>query len=418
VTDPQPAPLEGIRVVEFGAMAAAPACAMLLAAWGADVVKIERPGGDPARRAGASPKTDAAGRTFNPRFELHNRGKRSIILDLATADGAEAARRLVDGADVFVTNALPRSLRRFGLDVEPVRARNPRLVYGQITSYGVDHPGEDRASFDHGAFWAHTGMAAAFTAEGAAPPQPTGGMGDRTAGANLAGAICAALLRRVRTGLGGYVSTSLARTGIWLQGSDLADTLATGDAPPPRTRHRTPTPLLNAFRAADGRWFWLQVMHPAKDFGALRTALAGHELDPAVFGDGDPAILRAHAAEVVDALDRITAAMPLDELARRFDACGIRWAPVLTRAEVLADPLIRASGAVVTRDGGEGDALGDLALAPPCDIDGFRGVPSAPGVGEHTAEIMASLASDLPPAPGQPTGTHPFLADKETLAHG
>jgi crotonobetainyl-CoA:carnitine CoA-transferase CaiB-like acyl-CoA transferase len=385
-------PLEGINVVELGAMAAAPTCGMLLASWGADVIKIERPGGDPARRAGASQKTDARGRTFNPRFELHNRGKRSVVLNLQVPAGLKVARRLVERADVFITNALPRSLRRFGLDAAKLRGHHPRLIYGQISSYGTGHEAEDRGSFDHGAFWAHSGLAAAFASDGV-PPQPSGGMGDRSAGSNLAGAICAALFGRERTGSGATVSTSLVRTGIWMQGSDLSDSLATGQVSAIRTRQRTPTPLLNCFRDRDGRWFWLQVMHAREDWPKVRAAIDDPRLsDGELFGELDPGVLRVDTAMMVEVLDGVFAERDLDDLGARFDAYGVRWAPVLTREEVLDDAWVRASGAFTAREGTADDPFDRDVLADPCDLNGgISSVPGAPGIGEHQGEILAEL---------------------------
>src|SRR5690349_6273022 len=125
-------PMEGVSVVEVGMWVAGPAAAGVLGDWGADVVKIEPPEGDPFRGL-----LSAYGEGISPPFELDNRNKRSIGLNLSTAEGREVAARLVDRADVFVTNARPGALARAGLDHEAVRARNPRLVYAHINGYGL-----------------------------------------------------------------------------------------------------------------------------------------------------------------------------------------------------------------------------------------------------------------------------------------
>ena len=141
-------PLAGVRVVELGLWLAAPACATVLADWGADVVKIEPLAGDPFRGLAW-----AYGGHMNPPFELDNRGKRSVAVDLRTEGGQQVLWTLLDDADVFVTNYRPGGLERIGLDWPTVHARQPRLIYGSITGYGLDGPERDRASYDMGAYW-------------------------------------------------------------------------------------------------------------------------------------------------------------------------------------------------------------------------------------------------------------------------
>jgi len=145
-----PGPLEGIRVVEIGLWVAGPSTALILCDWGADVIKIEPLNGDPLRGLA----TSAAGWSLpaNPPFELDNRGKRSIALNLVTEEGRAIARALIDRADVLVTNARPRVLEAAGLTYEKLRETNRGLVYCQLTGYGPDGPDRDRAAYDVGAF--------------------------------------------------------------------------------------------------------------------------------------------------------------------------------------------------------------------------------------------------------------------------
>src|ERR1700676_64119 len=144
-------PLDGVRVVEVGVWVAGPAAAAILADWGADVVKIEPPQGDPARTFQRMLGGDMPS---NPPFELDNRNKRSIVVDLATDEGRAVATQLVDGADVFVTNIRRSALARVGLDHERLLDRNPRLVYGLITGYGTEGPEADRPAHDIAAWGA------------------------------------------------------------------------------------------------------------------------------------------------------------------------------------------------------------------------------------------------------------------------
>src|SRR5262249_10428374 len=183
---------------------------------GAEVVKIEPPDGDPSRGLSLS----AAGTEIpaNPPFELDNRGKRSIALDLRRPEGRRIADQLVDRADVFVTNVRPEVLESFGLDDARLRARNPRLVYARVTGYGERGPDRDRPAYDIGAFWSRAGIAAALTPPGADPPYQRGALGDHVAGVTLAGGVAAALLARARSGVGQMVTTSLLRVGVFALG--------------------------------------------------------------------------------------------------------------------------------------------------------------------------------------------------------
>ncbi|WP_415822798.1 CoA transferase, partial [Mycobacterium senriense] len=147
-------PVAGVKVVELGVWVAGPAAGGILADWGADVIKIEPPTGDPARMFGRMLGCDLG---LNPPFEMDNRSKRSVVLDLGTDAGRGTAFELLADADVFLTNVRPGALQRLGLDFETVAAANPRLVYGLITGYGQDGPDADRAAFDVAAFWSRAG---------------------------------------------------------------------------------------------------------------------------------------------------------------------------------------------------------------------------------------------------------------------
>jgi len=198
-------PMEGTKVVELGVWVAGPAAGGILADWGADVVKIEPPTGDPARMFGRMLGIHDG---VSPPFEMDNRGKRSIVLDLTTEDGRSTAFELLSAADVFLTNVRPAALRRSGLDFETVAARNPSLVYGLITGYGERGPDADRAAYDVAAFWARAGLAHLLTRPGETPPFQRGGMGDHTAGMTLAAAVCAALVATASAGSGPVASRS------------------------------------------------------------------------------------------------------------------------------------------------------------------------------------------------------------------
>ena len=382
-------PLSGVRVVEAGRYASAPSCATILADWGAEVIKLEPPRGDPARGPGSLPPAGTAN-VVNPRFDVHNRTRRSVALDLSTPSGRAVARRLIRTADVFVTNMRPTVLARIELDSATLRTADPRLIYAQVTGYG-DADTEDRRSYDHGAFWSYSGMAALFRDSTGTPPQPAGGMGDRASGSALAGAVCAALFARQRTGRGDHVSVSLLSTAMWLMASDVADCLRD-----PATRRGTgrltaPIPTVNCFRCADGRWLWLQSMLPEQDWDALLTALDARWLDDDPrFAGGDRRLLSQARVALIEALDEIFRQRPAAEWCRRLASAGLTAAEVRELSESVRDPVVLGSGAIREIRHADGAYA---TVNSPCsfaDAPLAEGQP-APAVGAHTEQVLAEL---------------------------
>src|SRR2546428_13648331 len=182
-----PGPLEGVKVVELGLWVAGPSAAAMLGDWGASVIKLEPPAGDPFRGLFAALMGSPA--SLNPPFELDNRGKRSVALDLEKDEARQVAFKLIAGADVFVTNMRPRVLEDFGLDYKSLHDRFPRLVYGQVTGYGPDTEARDTAAHDIGAFWSQAGVGMSLAPPGADIPQQRVGMGGHMTGQMTAGAI-------------------------------------------------------------------------------------------------------------------------------------------------------------------------------------------------------------------------------------
>jgi crotonobetainyl-CoA:carnitine CoA-transferase CaiB-like acyl-CoA transferase len=384
-------PMDGIRVVELGVWVAGPAAGGVLADWGADVVKIEPPGlGDPARSFSRMLGADLP---FNPIFENDNRSKRSIVLDLQQEEGRTLALELLDGADVFVTNVRPAALRRLGLDPDRLLARNPRLVYGLITGYGLAGPDADRAAYDIAGFWARSGIAASLTSPGHHPPFQRGGMGDHNAGMTLAGGISAALFARERSGEGQLVATSLLRQGLYTLSFDLSVALRFGTTVGVADRKTMGNPAINCYQDCDGRWFWIVGLEGERHWPPLARA-AGH---PEWISDprfADPAQRAAHAATLIAMLDAIFATKTREAWGAIFDAEeDLWWAPVQTTDEVLADPQVAASGGFV-----DVPDQGTTTRLPSTPVD-FGGTPwapraMAPEAGQHTDEILAELGRD------------------------
>jgi crotonobetainyl-CoA:carnitine CoA-transferase CaiB-like acyl-CoA transferase len=383
--------MEGVRVVELGVWVAGPAAGLVLADWGADVVKIEPPGiGDPARTFSKMLGGDLP---FNPPFEMDNRGKRSIGLDLSQEAGRELARELVAGADVFLTNVRPAALGRAGLDAETLLAANPRLVYGLITGYGLGGPDGDKPAYDISAFWARSGVAGALTREGQVPPFQRGGMGDHGAGMTLAGAISAALFRRERTGKGQLVTTSLLRHGLYTISFDLSIALRFGVAVGAADRETMGNPTVNVYRDKDGRWFWIVGLEGARHWPPLCRSVGHPEwIEDARFAaPGDRA---ANAAELIAQLDAIFATKTREEWGAIFDAeHDMWWAPVQSIDEVVNDPQVHAAGGIVDVPDGEATSPFPATPADFGDTPWSPG-PMAPERGQHSDEVLRELGRD------------------------
>ncbi len=380
-------PLDGIRVVELGVWVAGPAAGGILADWGADVVKIEPPTGDPARLFGRMLGLDDGS---NPPFEMDNRSKRSIVLDLTTDGGLATARQLLASADVFITNVRPDALARLDLDYPKVAALNPGLVYGLITGYGEKGPEANRPAYDVAAFWARSGVADLLTRPGDSPPFQRGGMGDHMTGMTLAAAVNAALVARARTGEGQLVTTSLYRQGAYTVSFDLNTFLLSGRPIAIGQRETMFNPCMNNYLAGDGKRFWIVGLEADRHWPSLCRAVGHPEwLDDSRFTTArDRAI---NSRELIATLDAIFATKTLAEWALAFDAePELFWSPVNSMEDVLGDEQFHAAGGLVDVP----DDGGSLPMiATPADFHGTPWAPrsAAPKLGEHTEEILAEL---------------------------
>lgn len=381
-------PLAGYRVVELGVWVAGPAAAGLMADWGADVVKVEPPAGDPQRRVfGALGVADQAG---VPPFEIDNRGKRSVVLDLQTPEARERMEQLLATADVFVTNVRPDALERLGLGHDAVMGRHPRLVYASLTGYGLQGAERNRAGYDVGAFWARSGVAHTLVPPGELPPGIRSGMGDHVTGITLLSGVLAKLLERERTGCGGLVATSLLRAGMYTIGWDIGIVLRFGKRESTRPRDQNRGPLIHCYRCGDGQALWLLLLEADRHWPKLLAAIDRLDLaDDERFVDARARM--ANAPALIAVLDEVFATFDRPELTARFDAHDVWWAPINSIYDVIADPQAHAAGAFVDMTPKPGEAP-YRAVNGPVDFDARVTRPGpVPSLGEHTAEIIAEL---------------------------
>ena len=381
-------PLAGYRVVELGVWVAGPAAAGLMADWGADVIKVEPPSGDPQRTVfGALGVADQHGM---PPFEIDNRGKRSVVLDLRADDQRERMHDLLATADVFVTNIRPEALSRLGLGHDEVLARHPRLVYASLTGYGLSGPERDRAGYDIGAFWARSGVAHTMVPPDQLPPAIRSGMGDHTTGMALLAGVLAKLLERERTGVGGLVATSLLRTGMYTLGWDIGIALRYGKRESTKPRERSRGPLVNCYRAGDGAAFWLLLLEADRHWPHLLAAIDRPDLASDVrFVDARARLLNSE--DLIATLDAEFARWSRDEITRRFDAHDVWWAPINSIFDVIDDPQAQAAGAFVQMSPRDGEDP-YRAVNGPVDFAGHEARPGmVPTLGEHTEEVLREL---------------------------
>ncbi|MEZ5996167.1 MAG: CaiB/BaiF CoA-transferase family protein [Hyphomonadaceae bacterium] len=377
--------LEGLKVVEYATYIAAPGAAGIMADWGASVIKVEPPGGDPIRMFFASVGVERDG---NPVFDMDNRGKRAIILDTAKETGREALLRLIADADIFLTNVRPGGLKRAGLDHETLLGQFPRLIYASVTGYGLDGPDADRPGMDSASFWARSGLAAMFSPKDGDPIALRTAFGDHVASMATVAGVLAAVHERNVTGRGRLVEASLLRTAHYAAGSDLALQHGIGRVSSNKARKQAPQPLINFFKSSDGRWVSLLTRQGEKDWPKLARALGVPELA------ADERFInaktrRANAEALTALLDDVFARYSLAELTARLDAEEMIWSPVLLPREAAADPQAIAAGCVVqtpTHDGGFMNAPASPVRFPGAD-DGPKGPSPRPG--EHTRAVLA-----------------------------
>jgi crotonobetainyl-CoA:carnitine CoA-transferase CaiB-like acyl-CoA transferase len=337
-------PLQGVKVIEMGVWVAGPAATGLMADWGADVIKVEPPTGDPQRFVfGALGVADQRG---VPPFEIDNRGKRSVVLDLRNETDLQKMFALLEDADVFVSNVRPAGLARMGLDPDSLTKRFPRLVYGQLTGYGTIGPDVDKAGYDIGAFWSRTGLAHTTVAPDELPPAIRSGQGDHTTGLSMAAGVLAALFDRERTGKGRVVSTSLLRTGIYTLGWDVGVYLRFGKRQSTKSSRKNPAPQMNCYRCADGRAFWLLGLEADRHYPGLLKAIGREEL-ASVENFKNARARSINAGEFTAVLDEHFATQDYAHWTSKFDENDVWWAPLNSIADAVADPQVIASGAFV-----------------------------------------------------------------------
>ncbi|MDI3420143.1 CaiB/BaiF CoA transferase family protein [Streptomyces luteolus] len=378
------APLEGVRVVDFGQFIAAPAATQILGDLGADVVKVEPVTGEAARVIGLY--GEAILRTYN-------RDKRAIALDLRDPRGQEIAHRLIEDADIVVQNLRPGVMERFGLGASAVRAKRPEVVYATVSGFGLHGPSRNRPGLDIAA-QAESGIMS-VTGEHEGEPQRVGfPVVDAAAAHVLAQAVLGAYVRRLRFGAGDEVEVSLLEVAVHLQGSNWGEYLLTGE-PPLRSGNGQPTvaPAADVMPTADGAL--VVSAYSAPHFEKLCRLIERPDLpSDERFASNQARV--AHRSELLTELRAAFADLTTDEAMELLAPNGVVAGRISRYDEVVRNPDVVASGLFVEAVGTDGRR--HTTLGSPWQLGSAPRSPGsgAPALGEHTAELLGELGYSAP----------------------
>jgi crotonobetainyl-CoA:carnitine CoA-transferase CaiB-like acyl-CoA transferase len=385
-----PGVLQGVRVIEVAQWWFVPSGGAVLADWGADVIKVEHPvTGDPQRglvTSGFFPPTGGV----NFMMEQSNRGKRSVGIDLGNPRGLEVLHRLVKDADVFLTNFLPAARRRLRIDVDHIRAVNPKIVYARGHGHGVRGPDVEKGGYDAASFWSRGGIAHALTPASAARPiMQRAAFGDSAGGMTTAGGIAAALFHRERTGEPSVVDVSLLGTAMWILAPDIVLAKFTDQEMPVFERTQAPNPIVNSYKTQDGRWIFLNMLQPDRFWADLCRHLDRPDMitDPR-FESGMARFQNREAC--VGELDAVFGSRPLAEWREKLASVEGVWAPMQTAKEVGQDVQALANGYLSEVDRGDGTTF--TLVASPVQFD--ETTPTlrpGPDMGQHTESVLLDL---------------------------
>lgn len=377
-------PLKGVRVIEYANFVAAPICGRLLADWGAEVIKIEPHFGDTMRFVGVQwkfPCTDDE----NAFFELENSGKKGIVVDTNTKEGVELIYKLLEDADVFLTNTRQKSLDKSGLNYEEVKKRAPHIIYAHLLGYGDKGPAKDNPAFDYTAYFARGGVAVGLMEKGTSPANPVAGLGDHYAGMSLAAGVAAALYRKRETGMGERVTVSLFHTAVFGMGLMVAASQYGYEMP--ITRRQPPNPINTTFKCSDDKWLQIAFFQYDKWFPKFcDMVIERPDLKGGKYSTMKSAV--NYVDEFVPVLEEIFATKPIQEWCDRLQEAGIPYEKLASPGDVLHDEQCWANDYLLkhTYDNGKEGVIFNTPVM-------FTEVPrdkyvKAPRLGEHTDQVL------------------------------
>ena len=383
----------GLKVLDLASFIAGPAAATILGDFGADVIKVEPPeGGDPYRRLYITPPNPSSDSNYT--WQLTNRNKRGLALDLKSPCAKEVLHRLVRWADVLITNFPPSVRDKLGITYAELAPLNDRLIYADITGYGLAGPEANKPGFDITAYWARTGLMDVTHDADSPPTLPIPGIGDHATAVTLYSAIVTGLYKRAMTGKGGHVTTSLIAEGAWAAAAWIEGALHGAKFVEQHDRKRPSNALINPYRSQDGRWLLL-VAAQDKDWHGFAEAMQLPQLltDPRF---ADRTLRGQNATALVAILDPVFDQQPLAHWVEVLNRGRVIFGVVQTFDEIVKDPQMLANDVLVPLTEPNGKAThtvnSPMTLA---DVPKIAPGP-APDLGEHSLNVLAELAfSDI-----------------------
>ncbi len=384
-------PLDGITVVELATFVAAPVCGRLLADLGARVIKVESAKGDNWRGVGSVHIPGRYGKDENPVFDIYNTGKEFVSLNLKSEEGKEAMLKLLSEADVFVTNTRPAALRRLGLDVDQVTEKFPGIIYASLLGYGENGPDADKPAFDSTAFWSKSGFLhdQALRRDDFAPINPPFSMGDTVCGYLLTAEVCAALLRKEKTGEGDVVSSGLFHNGIFATGTmSLINQKPFGKKyPVTRIEHSVPGGM---YRCSDDAWVYIGISSFPAKIPAMMAALGYPEIgtDPNYVTPQFRVVDREGIYEICRKAFLTNTSDYWLKMGVEFDFPIVK---LNTYASVYEDEQAWANGYLEKVQFANGNV--DIMPTSPIEMKSVGELKTVPaeGVGAHTRKVLAEL---------------------------
>jgi len=376
----------GLKVVDLASFIAGPGAAVILSDFGADVIKVEPPTGDPWRRGHKLPPQPRAEDAYQ--WHLANRNKRGMTLDLKSPSAPPVLEKLVKWADVLIVNTPHPARKKLKLEYDEVAQWNPRLIYADLTGFGEKGPDADLPGFDITSYWARSGLLSMTRDAGAPPTWPVAGSGDNATAVGLYSAIVTALYHRERTGKGAYVTTSLLAEGVWSASVSIQAALCGANFYGLHDRKNPANAAMNVYRSADDTWFVL-IVTPDK-LAAVAKAIGRPDLltDPRF---SDPARLTENMPQLIETLDEVFGEQPMTHWYEVFSGVHVTFGAVRGPREVINDPQLRLNDIVVPLEGA-GDKL-TSTISSPIQVHGVTKVSAkrAPEIGEHNEDVLRQL---------------------------
>ncbi len=383
-------PLAGLRVLDISSFIAAPAAAAALGDWGADVIKVEGPEGDPNRTIMWDSPSYPKGEVNYP-WQMDSRNKRSLALDLKKPEARAALDKVIAGADILICNFPPPAREKLRLTWEDCKAVNPRLIYASLTGYGETGPDRDRPGFDATAYFARSGLFDAQRYEGGPPGTAVPAQGDRATAMGLLSSILMALIHRMKTGEGSWVGTSLLGNGLWSCGVVAQAALVGAFLPPRPTRDRPRSARGNLYRTADDRWLQLTIVREDKLWAPLCAAIGR----PTLAADPRFAELterRKNAAALAAILSEAFESRDYEHWRKALAARDVTFGVISRPSDIPDDEQAVHSGAIVATD----IPAMPRTLANPIRVSFAtqRVATPAPDLGEHGDAVLREAGFD------------------------